>query len=529
MKTLEAALLYREKYGFSVIPIRPGDKRPLIPWEEFQKRRADADEIKSWFRQEPRANLGIVTGEISGIGVIDIDTEEGQRNIDSILPDSFVTPMQHTPRGGKHLFCSYNALLRNNTNTIRGADFRGEGGFVAVSPSKNEKGVSYRWDSDINLDNTPLAPIPQEYIDAVLSSTCRSDVAKRLPLSSPVVMFQKGNRDNDLFHVANYLVKSRMPIEEIEQVLQVLAENCNPPFNQNEISIKIKSALQRADRRERNLASEVKEWVLSSNGVFLSSEVSKCLHLSSREEQKNLSKVLSRLCKDSVIEKYGNKNGCYRVIDTDLEEIDIFDADITPLKIRWPLGVENFVQTHPKQLIVIAGEPNAGKSAFLLNVAAMNRERMPVHYFSSEMGKAELKIRCQMFDNIPFSEWKKVRFYERADNFADVLKPDALNIVDFLEIHDEFYKMGGMMKEIFDKLRNGIAVIAIQKPKGRDEGLGGQRGLEKPRLYMSMAAGELKIIKGKNWASPTINPNGMLVNWKLAAGCKFIQEGQWHA
>lgn len=527
MSNIDAAFYYRDKFNFSVIPLIPGDKKPLIKWEEYQKRRASNDEIRQWFCKEPKANLGIVTGSISGIGVIDIDTEEGQRNIDCILPDTFLTPMQHTPRGGRHLVCIINNKINNNSNVIRGCDFRGEGGYICAAPSVSSKnGKPYFWDEGINLENTELAPIPEAYLNAISVVNGRQGVVNGPQASSSVVMFKSGTRDNDLFHVANHLIKSRMPIEEVSQVLSILAANCNPPFPEKEIQIKIKSAIERAEKRERNLAQEVREWVLSSNGVFLSSEVAKCLQVSSRDEQKNLSKVLTRLANDGIIEKYGNKNGCYRVIDDELQEIDVFNTHVNPVNIYWPLGVEAFVDTHPKSLIVVAGEPNSGKTAYLLNVAMLNMNQMPTYYFSSEMGAMELKSRLTNFE-MPMSSWKKLKFYERSDNFADVVKPDALNIIDFLEVHDDFWKIGGMMKAIFDKLRNGVAVIAIQKPKGRDEGVGGQRGLEKPRLYMSMEPGKIKIVKGKNWVNPVVNPNGMEVAWKLIKGCKFLQSGNW--
>jgi hypothetical protein len=102
-----------------------------------------------------------------------------------------------------------------------------------------------------------------------------------------------------------------------------------------------------------------------------------------------------------------------------------------------------------------------------------------------------------------------------------------LNIIDFLEIHDEFYKVGALIKDIFDKLSTGLAVIAIQKNRGRDEGLGGQRSLEKPRLYMAMEPGKLKIVKAKNWLNSTMNPNGMCMEFKLAKGCYFKGTGTW--
>ena len=73
---LNAALMY-SKVGFSVIPLRPKEKLPLFPWSEFQKRRASEDEIKKWWSDYPSANIGLVTGTVSGIAVVDLDGSLG--------------------------------------------------------------------------------------------------------------------------------------------------------------------------------------------------------------------------------------------------------------------------------------------------------------------------------------------------------------------------------------------------------------------------------------------------------------------
>jgi hypothetical protein len=155
----------------------------------------------------------------------------------------------------------------------------------------------------------------------------------------------------------------------------------------------------------------------------------------------------------------------------------------------------------------------------------MNMAKHEVHYFSSEMGALELKDRLLKFDR-PLTSWEIVKFKERASNFADVIKPNAVNIIDFLEVHDEFYKIGGLIKAIYDKLTTGIAVIAIQKNKGTDFGLGGMRSLEKARLYLAMEPGKIRIVKGKNYASQ-MYPNGREHDFRLIQGCHFQGEGTW--
>lgn len=345
--------------------------------------------------------------------------------------------------------------------------------------------------------------------------------------SNVVKMFELGRRDEDLFHTANILTKGGMPEEEQAQILERLilswGENPDPKWIQD----KIQSALKRSDRKERNLTAEVKDWLLSSSGVFLSSDVVKCLHLSSRDDQKHLSTVLRRFVAEGIIKRHGNRNGCFEIVEAlDENVIDIFSAENKALPVKFPLDVHDLVKIMPKNIIILAGEVNAGKSAYLLNLAALNMRKFETVYFSSEMGGAELKERLQNFD-FPLENWRDIKFIERASDFSTAIRPEGLNIIDFLEIHDEFYKVGALIKDIFDKLTTGLAVIAIQKNKGRDEGLGGQRSLEKPRLYMAMEPGKLKIVKAKNWLNPTMNPNGMCMEFKLAKGCYFKGTGTW--
>ena len=74
---LEAALEYAEQ-GWSIIPISPETKRPLIKWREYQARIAEPDEIERWFEQWPNAYLAVVTGAISGICIVDTDNKDAE-------------------------------------------------------------------------------------------------------------------------------------------------------------------------------------------------------------------------------------------------------------------------------------------------------------------------------------------------------------------------------------------------------------------------------------------------------------------
>lgn len=292
---------------------------------------------------------------------------------------------------------------------------------------------------------------------------------------------------------------------------------------------------------KRDLTREVREWVLTTLANELSTSANACqllttdifreLGIKSREDQKKVSVILGRLVKEGLIERWGDRRGQYRIVNREADEIDFLSASGEEYPIVLPLGLHRLAKIMPKNIIIVAGESNAGKSAFLLNIVRDNMHKHPVHYFSSEMGSEEFRERLQLFGD-PLEDWK-FRAVERAGNFADVIQPDALNIVDFLEVHDEFWKIGGMLKLIFDKLRTGIAIVALQKNRGADLGKGGNASLEKARLYLTLSAdpprgNRISIQKCKNFRDKTRNPNGLSMDFKLVSGANFMPIGDWH-
>jgi hypothetical protein len=205
--------------------------------------------------------------------------------------------------------------------------------------------------------------------------------------------------------------------------------------------------------------------------------------------------------------------------------MNFLEADETPIEIRLPFGLNKLVELMEGSLVVVAGESNSGKTALLLNLIRQNQDLHETHYFNSEMSAGELKKRLGKFDHL-LSSWK-FHAWERSDHFADVIRPDALNVIDFLEISEDFFKVGGQLAAIHRKLGKGIAVVALQKNPGVELGLGGARSLEKARLYLSMGPGMIRVVKAKLWASAQ-NPSGLQRSFKLVDGCKFVETSGWH-
>ena len=540
MSRLDEAKIYHG-LGLSVIPVRK-DKKPLIKWQPYQKEKAGPEKLIEWWRKWPDANIGLVTGAISDFMVVDVDSQAGHDALSEFLPDNIQTPVVKTPSGGWHYYFRYQKGLVNRARVITDCDVRTDGGYVVAPASVGANGKAYSFVQGLGIRDVSLASMPDmlfsilqgggphcqnastseqsnkveyTYIGAVDNLP---DVHTSPRMSTSVhIDFSKGGRDEALFRLANCLVKGGMSHTTIQKYLLFFGEHCSPPFPEKEIQAKIQSALKRSESREKNLAQEVREFVLSTSGHFLSTDVHKSLDVSTRRDRKNVSEILRRLLEEGIIERTGSRNGQFRLIESECDEMDFLNAETETADVWLPFNLHRLVETMPGNIILIAGEPNAGKTGLILNIIQNNQHKFETHYFNSEMGGSELRKRLSLFTDILPSQWR-FKAWERADNFADVIKPGKgrLNIIDFLELHDNFYEVGGRLAEIHKKLKGAIAIIALQKNAGVDTGLGGFRGLEKPRLYLAMSPGKLKIVKAKNWKTNR-NPNGPPIQFQSSS------------
>ncbi|WP_298443280.1 bifunctional DNA primase/polymerase [Ferrimicrobium sp.] len=146
--------------GWATYPLAPGSKKPLKGSHGFHDATTDQSALLDAFSDPPDLNIGIRTGETSGIVVIDIDAHEGAANgydsMRALASQGFRFPtgnrrtgcaIAKTPSGGLHLYYAapLEAKIKSTSGVLApGLDTRGEGGYIVAPPSATDKG-SYVW------------------------------------------------------------------------------------------------------------------------------------------------------------------------------------------------------------------------------------------------------------------------------------------------------------------------------------------------------------------------------------------------
>ncbi|MDX9689634.1 MAG: hypothetical protein EOM37_06355 [Proteobacteria bacterium] len=204
--------------GLPVIPCMGKDgKVPLVKWKEYQDHLPSKDDFRDLLLRFPDANIGLITGKLSKITVVDVD--DPARSLAGLYEEFGETPVvTSTPRGGKHLYYRY-LDEKNRVSAKKKIDVRGEGGYVIAPPSINlEKNKGYIFlEGDISfLDSLP-------YIKGSAPAPCDQ-------LAKP------GERNVSLF---SYLIKvaSNGAAEEglITAALVYNAKHCYPALSENEV------------------------------------------------------------------------------------------------------------------------------------------------------------------------------------------------------------------------------------------------------------------------------------------------------
>jgi len=219
MTLLDTALAHLHA-GRSLLPIN-AQKRPHSPallstghskdgqasWKALQERRPSEAQVRTWLGH-PACGLGVVTGQISNLVIIDADQGEGVERFTQwgLHPHAHV----RTRSGGLHWYIEYpgwrvrtlQSQTNKNLDDIKGIDIRADGGYAVIPPSAFGEMRYVALRSHLLLDHASMLPVHvQDLLDLLRAPqetqapkpTARARTAGRANRSAPTGQGQPGS------------------------------------------------------------------------------------------------------------------------------------------------------------------------------------------------------------------------------------------------------------------------------------------------------------------------------------------------
>jgi hypothetical protein len=274
---LDAALAYAAA-GHAVFPIKPGAKKPPLITNGLLSASKDPEQIRAWWAKWPEANIGMATGAVSGVTVIDVDTKsgkQGERSLKALtdtngpLPEG---PQQFTWSGGWQNFYLYEPGIKNSAGLLGpDLDIRGDGGYVVVPPSVVQEGDlpagRYEWADGAGLDGLPLPRLPG-WVTAILTRNVEALDAGAEPGWATRMLAEgsrAGERNQDAAKLVGLLVKNRFFSPElVEQIMEQWIEKSqypsDPPGNLDKTRNQIREMIGRMYGKEKGEPIDTLLW-----------------------------------------------------------------------------------------------------------------------------------------------------------------------------------------------------------------------------------------------------------------------------
>lgn len=263
----DLALSYARK-NRPVFPCHPDKKSPLVA-NGFKAATTDIDTVEKWWKEFPSAMVGLPTGDVTDIFVLDIDERDdysGSQTLAELeqthgkLPETYTV---FTPSGGKHMYFKNVNDLKSSVSIVgKGLDIRANGGYVIAAGSFTSSGTDYQFVNQKPVTEAPdwLVRLAKKETKAPTKVACvpsqdrYADKAFRDAIGT-VMTAPEGQRNHTLnqeaYGIFGLVKAGRLNENMVRQMLTNAATNCG--LEPDEIEKTIVSACDASVPNIKNL------------------------------------------------------------------------------------------------------------------------------------------------------------------------------------------------------------------------------------------------------------------------------------
>ena len=237
---LQCAFQYAER-GWSVFPIK--GKMPLVKWKELQTRLPTNEQLMAWFSRPDVTGIGLATGKLSGVIVLDAE-KDGLEDLKAMnLPE---TVLVQSGGGGWHAYFKHPNVHVKTDARLEGKllDVRGDGGFIVLPPSLHTSGQSYKWLKSPH--ECEIADCPASVLELANGKT-QKQAARRFDFSADA---KEGERNTQAARAAGAILRRCADQEECEtkgweQLRKWNSQHCKPSLSEAELAKVFESILEK--------------------------------------------------------------------------------------------------------------------------------------------------------------------------------------------------------------------------------------------------------------------------------------------
>jgi|MDSW01.2.fsa_nt_gb hypothetical protein len=249
--SVDKAIKLANDFGWRVFPANLKNKRPLISgWQE--RATSDPDGIRELFTPFPNAMIGLPTGPINKITVVDLDKKnevDGFKTVMSLGIRMPTSAIAFTPSGGFHLYYSTQSdeYPCSAGKIGPGVDIRGVGGYV-IAPGSISSTGEYRWKNDLHKTKYGILPLT---VDLKQVINGKHQHSKKKPFSPSRILepVMEGQRNDEMTRRCGVLFKRGYSAEQVEGMLDRINHRCCiPPLGDREIHSIFRSIAKREGR-----------------------------------------------------------------------------------------------------------------------------------------------------------------------------------------------------------------------------------------------------------------------------------------
>jgi putative DNA primase/helicase len=221
--------------GWAIFPLQ--GKKPFAGTDGFKSASNDDAAVKALFAKRNGCNVGIATGQASGVFVLDVDVKDNAGGVESFkalveefgkLPD---TVAAKTWSDGFHFYFNlpHDVEIRNKAGFRPGLDIRGDGGYV-VAPPSTYKDRPYRWGDGLSPDDVAVADAPEWLLSIITEPTVTPSLSSADDITE--------NRNDTLMrHGTRIRHTIGCDAAQIKMLLMdINAKRCKPPLPESEVT-----------------------------------------------------------------------------------------------------------------------------------------------------------------------------------------------------------------------------------------------------------------------------------------------------